>query len=317
MSKYQTDHATREALIEFRSARGLTNSALGKLFSVSPTFISKYLNDNLDRDPEDFAPRVADTLRSIAARLDLSSTIHPNILTEEFTGRVNLARRTQDVDFFYGPAGTGKTCCCIKYQRENPSTIYHKITGRSCSASDLEAGVFAAMKNREGFKANQRRWPYMVAAMKGNGSAILIDNAHRLDRSGRDWGFDFNEETGMAVIFVGNPEMAEKINSNDQQQSRVGCKWEATWCLDPKSKKFHRQLTDMARLVAVQFSDESFAEEIADLADYVARHDGVLRSVRKTVILARELAAAKKLSPRQAFREAHRNLVRNYNLPAD
>lgn len=321
MPKYPTDPTTVEALKEHRDRFGKTNSQLGKLFGESPTFISEYINDRLQRDPKDFAQRVADTLKSIAARIDLSSTIYPNFLTSEFAGRVNLARRTQDVDFFYGPAGTGKTCCCLLYKSENPSTIYHKVSGRSCSAADLEAGIFAAMKKRDGFKANQRRWPFMVEALKGTGSAIIIDNAHRLDRSGRDWGFDFNEETGVAIIFVGNPEMAEKINTNDQQQSRVGCKWEATWCLNPeapaKDRRYHKQLADMARNVAMQFSDADFADEISDLAAFVARHDGVLRSVRKTVILARELEHGKKLTPREAFREAHRNQVRGYALPSD
>lgn len=321
MPKYPTNPQTVDAIKDYRDRFGKTNSQLAKLFSESTTFISKYINDNLDRDPGDFDARVADTLNSLAARLDLSSTIYENFLTEEFTGRVNLARRTQDVDFFYGPAGSGKTCCCLLYLRENPSTIYYKVAGRSCSAADLEAGVFAAMKTRSGFKANQRRWPFMVSSLKGSGSAILIDNSHRLDRSGRDWGFDFNEETGVAVIFVGNPEMEDKINTNDQQQSRIGCKWHATWCLNPDApltqRRYHKQLSDMARNVAMQFSDAEFAEQVSDLAAFVARHDGVLRSVRKTVILARELAAVKKLTPREAFREAHRNQVRGYALPSD
>ena len=317
MSQYPTNPKVIAALIDHRTRHGLTNGALGKLFDVSPTFISKYINDNLDRDPLDFTERVFDVLHSIAARLDLSSTIFENALTAEFAGRVNLARRTQDVVFIFGSAGTGKTCSALHYLGANPSTLYHKVTGRSCSAADLEAGIFAAMRHKEGYKANQRRWPFMVTSMKGDGGAIIIDNAHRLDRSGRDWGFDFNEETGKAIIFVGNPEMQAKVNENDQQQSRSGVKWECTWVVNKEKKIYHKQLPEMARRVASQFSDDDFAEQISDLVAFVATMEGRLRSVRKATILARELSVAKKITPREAFREAHRNGMRSYLLPAD
>ena len=44
---------------------------------------------------------------------------------------------------------------------------------------------------------------------------------------------------------------------------------------------------------------------------------GRLRAVRKGVIIAYELAQKTGFTPRKAFREAHRNLVRDYALPAD
>lgn len=315
MTKYPTDPATIDAITEFRIARGMTNEQLGKLFGVSATFISKYLNDKMDRDPEDFAARVADTLHSIAARLDLPSTIYENFLTAEFESRVNLARQTQDVAFIFGPAGIGKTCACLNYVSKHPTTIYTKITGRSSCAADVEAAVFASMKSTAGHKANQRRWPFMVTAMKGDGGAIIIDNAHRLDRSGRDWCFDFNEETGKAIVFVGNPEMEAKVISNDQQGSRIGGKWEASWVIDAKRNVYHKQLASMASKIAAQFSDPEFAAEISDLAAFVAGKEGHFRSLRKTVITAYKFAAASKTTPQKAFRDAHRNQVRNYMLP--
>lgn len=323
ITRFTVDPSVVDLLRDFRHRSGKTNKQLANIFGTSPELISRVINGKLDRDPGDFAARVVDTIKALDAKLDLATTIESNFITEEFAGRVNLARMTQDVAFNFGPAGTGKTCSALKYQLDNPSTIYHKITGRSRSAQDVEAGVFAAMKTTSGHKANQRRWPYMVSTLKGSGIAIIIDNAHRLDRSGRDWGFDFNEETGVAVIFVGNPEMFERVATNDQQQSRIGSSWESSWCIDrkpvadPAKRRYHKTLPDMARFIASQFSDESFADEIADLADYVARRDGAMRSVRKTVILAHKLSIAKKLDPRAAFREAHRNLVRNYMLPLD
>lgn len=320
MPNYPTDPALREALKAHRSTHGLINPQMAKLFGVTPTFISKYLNDKLDHNPENFDARAWDILKSIAGKLDLASALFETSVSRAITGRVDIARRTSDVCLIHGDAGVGKTSSALLYVDKNPSCLYVKVTGRSCSAADLESMVFQANPNKSGYKSNQKRWPFLVDAFKGSQTALFVDNAHRLDRSGRNWAFDFNEETGIAIIFLANPEILKKIQADDQQHSRIGVRGEATYRIgnsDDKKPKFSTELADVATKVAEQFSSPEFAAAIDDLAAEVAKHDGLLRSVRKNVILAYELANKNGTEPRKAFRDAHGNQGRSYKLATD
>jgi DNA transposition AAA+ family ATPase len=308
-SKYPTDRDLAAALLALRTKQGMTNPQLAKYFDVGATFISKYLNDNLDHDPKDFDTKAWDVLKSIEARLDLVNNLFETSVSRAFAGRVDMARRTQDVCLICAPAGEGKTSSGRLYAQAHPSTIYRKLNGRQGDASSVESLVFDAIETRT-WKGNTSRWDFIVSILKGTSRAIIIDNAHRLDTTGRNWLFDLNEETGCAIVLLGNPEILDKIRANDQQFSRIGVKGEPE--LDKK------ELPLVAQKVAEQFSSAAVAEEIADLAAFVASRPGRLRAVRKRVILAEELRAKNpKLDPRAAFRTAHRNLVSDYALPSD
>jgi DNA transposition AAA+ family ATPase len=130
-----------------------------------------------------------------------------------------------------------------------------------------------------------------------------------LDATGRQFLFNLNRDTGCAVVLIGNPEILDKIRRNAQHFSRTGVKGEP--CLTEK------EIPAAALRVAEQFSSAEFAAEISDLVAFIATKPGRLRAVRKAVILAFELAEKNKFEPRKALREAHRNLVRDYALPAD
>lgn len=309
----QIDLALRDDLLAHRTDTGLTNAGMAKLFDVSATFISKYLNAKLDRDVGDFEDRARDILAAIRNKLQLENQLFETSVTRSIHGRIEMARRTSDVCLIHGVAGEGKTSGAQLYSLAHPSTFYHKITGRSRDAEHIQSGIFNQLSLRN-FDYSKPRWDILVERFKGTSSAVIIDNAHRLSRSGRDFLFDLNEETGVAVILIGNPEILKWIKGNDQQHSRIGVAGESSFDNTAKGKK---ELPDVARRVALQFSDEDFADEVSDLAAYVAQRPGRLRAVRKTTILARELAAEKKLDPRQAFRAAHKQLVRDYHLPAD
>ena len=111
------------------------------------------------------------------------------------------------------------------------------------------------------------------------------------------------------MVLIGNPEILDKIRRNDQHFSRVGVKGEPALT--------DKELPSVSLKVAEQFSNPEFAQEISDLVAFIASKPGRLRAVRKAVILAHELAQKNGTEPRKAIREAHRNLVRDYALPAD
>jgi DNA transposition AAA+ family ATPase len=309
----KTNSEIRNALLAHRSEHGLTNSSMAQRFSCSATFISKYLNDKLDHEIGDFEDRARDTLAAIDARIELERQLFPTSVSKGMAGRIDMARRTSDVCLISGDAGEGKTSGAQLYRAAHPSSLYWKSTGSARDAQQVQSGVFGLL-HLKNYDYSKPRWNIIVEHLRGSGRALMIDNAHRLSRSGRDWCFDLNEETGIAVILIGNPEILKWIKGNDQQHSRIGVMGHAAY---PPNKHGANELGKVAKRVAEQFSDEQFAGEIDDLVSYVATRSGRLRSVRKNVILARELAKANGTSPREAFRTAHRQLVRDYMLPEE
>lgn len=309
MPKYDTNPIIRGELKRLILARKLTNGALGKLLGVSATFISKYVNDNLDHNPHDFDAVAVDTIKAIENRLDLGAALFETSVSRAMAGRIDIARRTGHSCLFGSPAGEGKTSGGILYQIAHPSSIYFKLSGTDRDASSINSHLWEALR-RTDWTDNVRRWTVMVDAVKGSQRAILCDNAHRLDTSGRNALFDFSEDTGCPVIFLANPEILERIKGNDQQHSRIGVYTDL--------RLTDEELPDVSRRVAAQLSDNETAEEISDLVSFVASKPGRLRAVRMHVILTQELRAKNpKLEPRQAFRTAHKNLVSDYALPSD
>lgn len=309
MPTYPTNPDIRHALAKLRADRKLTNPALGKLFGVSATFVSKYINDNLDHDPKDFTSIAIDTIRAIENRLDLASSLFETSVSRAIAGRIDIARRTGHSCLFGSPAGEGKTSGGLLYQIANPSTIYFKLAGTDRDASAINSHLWDALRKSD-WNDNVKRWNVMVDAVKGSQRAIICDNAHRLDTSGRNALFDFSEDTGCPVIFLANPEILDRIKANDQQHSRIGVYTDL--------RLTDKDLPIVSRRVAAQLSDEDTAEEISDLAAFVASKPGRLRAVRMHVILMQELRVKDpRLTPRDAFRTAHRNLVSDYLLPTD
>jgi DNA transposition AAA+ family ATPase len=307
--KYPTDRQLAEDLLTFRHQQGITNSDLGRRLGESSTFISKYLNDNLDRDPKDFAARARNILTALKARLEDATNIFETSVTKNIAGRIDMARRTQDVMLLVGPAGEGKTCGAKLFTAANPGTIYVELASYQRTGNKVAAAIFGKLERRNDWKGNSSRAEFITIQLRGSHRVIIIDEAHLLDATGRQFLFNLNRDTGCAVVMIGNPEILDKIRRNDQHFSRVGVKGEPSLT--------DKELPAVSLKVAEQFSNPEFAEEISDLIAFIASKPGRLRSVRKAVILAYELSHKNATEPRKSLREAHRNLVRDYALPSD
>ena len=306
---YPTDPALATALLHYRTSQGITNPALAKMFGVSPTFISKYLNDKLDHDPKDFALRAWNTLQAFTARLEIATNLFETSVTRNIAGRIDMARRIADLLLIVGPAGEGKTCGARMFVDKNPGTIYMELACFQRTDRKVAGAIFDQLERRKDWKGNCGRAEFLFEQLKGSGRVIIIDEAHMLDASGRQFLFNLNRDTGCAVVLIGNPEILDKIRRNSQHFSRTGVKGEPLLT--------DKEIPTAALRVAEQFSNAQFAADIADLVAFIGSKPGRLRAVRKAVILAYELATKNQFDPRKALREAHRNLVRDYALPSD
>lgn len=307
--QYETDRTLAEEIIEYQQSQGLTNPVLGRLFGESATFISKYLNDKLDRDPKDFVARARNILSALRARLEDATNLFENSVSKNMAGRIEMARITQDVMLIVGSSGEGKTCGARLFVAANPGTIYFELASHQRTDKQVMGLLFSKLERRHDWKGNTARADFITTQLRGSSRVIICDEAHLLDTTGRQALFNLNRDTGCAVALIGNPEILDKIRRNEQHMYRLGVYSEP--CLSPK------EIPAVAHKVAVQFSTPEFAEEVADLVAFVATKPGRLRSVRKTVILAYELYKKNGSEPRKCFRDAFRNQVRDYSLPSD
>ena len=312
MPSYPTAPKLRAALAEHRSKHNLTNPKFAKILGVTPTFLSKYINDNLDHNPKNFDLEAWDVLKAIDKRLELADELFDTSVTNEIHGRFNFIRKTSDIGLIHGRAGIGKTSSNLLYMERNPSTPYICLNARIRSARELEKAVFNSIENRDwNGTGSMSRLDYLVDRFAGSQRLIILDNIQRLNSDGLSWLFDFHDAAENGIACTGNTEILDKIISSDQHSSRFGiCKE-----IQPPHDA---EISDVATRVAAQFSDLETAEQISDLVAFIAKKDGHLRSVRKEVILMqalRDLKPALAKDPRLALRTAHKELVRNYDLP--
>lgn len=238
---------------------------------MSETFLSKYINDNLDREVPEFEAVALDIVRSIRDRMSFASSVYPTSVVRKM-GKHSPPDPQDRRDFaVLIVTGNGKTSAVSHFAAENPSSICINLNATTREAR-LRAWSFAPPITGNG-KGQTSRFDFLVNRFKGTGRLLIVDNAQRLTMSGRQWIFDFADEAECPVALVGNPEMIDAIRSNDQQFSRIGIhgNYELEAC----------ELHAAAMHVTKQVSDDATAEMIYDLTASIASRDGRLRSVKK------------------------------------
>lgn len=312
--KYPTNPELRAELSAMRTERQLTNRSLAALLGIkdaTETYLSKYINDNLDREVPNFDTLAFDILRSIRERMEFSKSIHLTSVVRKMGNVFNLIRKTGDFAVLTSPAGNGKTSGVHHFGINNPSSVCINLNATTRDAGKVEGLIFRTTDHRE-WKGQTSRFDFLVKRFRGTGRLLIVDNAQRLTMSGRQLVFDFADEAECPVALVGNPEMVDAIRSNDQQFSRIG--------IHGQYELEDDEIAAAAHYVTRQHSDDATADAVSDLVAFIGHRAGRLRAVRKTIILAQQLreeSAKLNADPRAAVRAAHARLIRDYELPTD
>jgi len=312
--KYPTNPALIADLVALRDEQKLTNNGFTKLLGipgVTETYISKYLNDKLDREVPDFELQAFDVLKSIRTRIQFSSEIFETSVVRKMTNTFDITRKTGFMSIITGPAGIGKTSGSNYYISRNRSAIGITCNASTREANKVESLVFNAVDTRD-WDGRCSRFDYLVRRFKGASRLLIVDNAHRLGSTGRKWLFDFRDISRSPVALVGNPEMLKPIMACDQDRRRTGTfvTYELEKC----------EFQSAATRVAAQILGQETAEKISDLCAFIAARSGHLGSVEMEVTMMRELmllSPALAADPRKAIRAAHSRMLRDYELPAD
>jgi len=282
----------------------LTNRDLARELGAGATQISKYLNGKPDWDVTDFETTIEDVLKSAALRrAGGSQTMVETSVTKQINSVCETIRKTNDVGLIFGPAGTGKTVAIAMYAERMPSAIVITLTKWAANAHGIERLLFAALETRSFRKSGQSRAQWLLSRLRNSNRILIVDNAHRLTKSGREWLFDFQDATGIPIALVGNPEVLDAIEDNDQQFSRIGI---------VQSVKLKDSSAIATRILAE--SAPAANEHIGDLVRTIAGQKGHLRSLKKHLLLIPELLPAFEGDYRKAMLAAHTQLVSDYKL---
>ena len=294
----------RAQMLEFITARGITRVKLAHDLGFHFTQISKWLGGKPDWNCTALEQAAADYLKHAGRRSAAQADLFDTNVTDSLAATFDRIRRTHDVGLIHGAAGIGKTSGIILYEGANPTTIVITLSEWACDSGGMTSALFGAVDSKS-YDHRTPRAEWLANRMKGSDRLLVIDNAHRLRRRGLQFLFDFHDLTGLPIALVGNPEILHAISANDQQFSRIGiCK--ALKLADPGKVA--------GRLVQQVTPDAG--DELDALAEQVCAERGGARALKKQLRLAARIKedSTKPITLETAFRAAHTQLVRGYQL---
>lgn len=295
----------RDSLVAYRVEQQLSNSDLATELGTSSTRVSKYLNGKPEGEVETLEAAIEDVLRNAPRRRAVKISAFETPAVRRLRTTCEIIRKTNDIGLIHSPAGLGKSCAAQLYQAENGASLLLTLTKWNAGAGGLAAGLLALMETR-GKRRDERRDEWLIGRLARSNRLLIIDNAHRLTASGRQWVFDFHDATGIPVALVGNPEVLDAIRENDQQFSRIGI----VRSIDATEHEA------VARAMLERIFPEGL-DKLLPLAIEVVSRRGHLRALRKHLVLLPEFLPAARGDVAKAFRMAHTQLVSEYHLSAE
>jgi hypothetical protein len=284
--EWHHDEAVRSALEKFIQANKWTHAKMAGKLNFSATRVTKYLNlDKAENTPEVDAPRVEAAARQFLRHVSRLNQINESLFNNSVsanTGNVlKLIRKTGDVGLLHSNGGKGKTSGCLLYCRDNPNTLFLTAKEYASGSHAMARMLFTeyCAGSAEEYPGNLSRAEWLESQLRGAERLIIVDDAELMDISGFKFFFSLHDATGVAIAFVGNTQVIEKIRRQDpaaKMISRIGIVHEVVMAEDAG---------ETARKLIEQFAPES-GDELVELATDVVSQPGYARRLRKQLTLA-------------------------------
>jgi DNA transposition AAA+ family ATPase len=320
----------------------LGDKEIGRMIGYSASTVNRYCADKYTGDIHAVESAITELLVNDAIREDIRQVVEPfeTEATHQLSRYLEIIRAKPQIGMAVGDAGWGKTCGIALYREQ------HQRTTLVMTASPLFGAGAPAIVNALWKQCDTRgynRWEcgrgeYLIErVLRNSRRLIVVDDAHELHEAGRRTLKSLHDLTGCSIALVGNPRIRQQWHKDDQQGSRVGFVGEVR--LLNKSKNGSSGKPEAVDLNHLKAAVRKFlakvwpesAEHIEKLALEVAKHAGHMRSLWLQCSLAMHLIDLDKSHGRelhtmakergisiqeQAFRTAHHQLVRGYELPA-
>lgn len=224
---------------------------------------------------------------------------------------LHQVRKHGHIGVAHGHAGVGKTCACRLYAARHKDTtlylhLYAWTRGRGALVREL--------LNATGLKAarGESKEATLARHFRDSGIMIILDNAMRLTRGGRDWLQDFLDFTGISIALVGNPEIITQWAAVDQHRRRVGLKRDVSIDLFDEDKQHNTSEATVLKLLARHLPEGANDKEVKRLAMQIIKepHSGACGAVVMHATLAHQMLQGGRITaPAEAFKLATTQLI--------
>ena len=330
--------ALEDWLASFHPDDRPTNVSLSGKVGYSDGVLSQYRSPGGNKyagDTKKLERALSLFLRAESRRLDHDAELIPTKETKRIIETFELIKMTDDVGVIFAPAGFGKTSACKLWRMDDPTSLHitldewargpralenkiwdqldvrrslprAKVASEPTPAQSEVAGE-KSEKSREK-RRRQSRGEYLVEVLRNSRRLLMFDNAHKATVSAIRWVFDFYDATRCPTTLIGNPELMDLIEGNDQLFSRVGIRQDLAIANPEK----------LVRHMIAKVAPDS-GDQLLEPCIKVASNHGHYRAVGKQLSLAAKmmdgaLAQGRSLTWLEAFKLSHQKLIRGYEL---
>lgn len=239
----------------------------------------KYAGDNARQDQ-----KALTWLRGRGERVSMAALLPtPPEYFESETGQkiinhLRYAHMLGDLLTVFGVPGVGKSTAVRYYQRAYANVWVATLTPATTGVVPVLQEICDALQASKGSGARKLAQA-ILGKVRGTNGLLIIDEAHHANVQALDALRGLHDATGLAIAFVGGPELETKLQSMPQFYSRVGLKLFVT------------------RVLAADVNAQLDAWGITkrDARAFLAAHaqrPGALRGVTKVLRLATYVAAS-------------------------
>lgn len=330
-----TDPELRSALNEYldtqrRTSPGFSQAAMARQIGVNESALSRYLADTFTGAVDVFESKAWAMLRAWELRQSVQQEVAPfeTLVTRQLRTFFDALQRHPMIGLAHGDAGLGKTSGVALYLKSDASVLFvnvSEIKGKGAPALVRQLWRQAGLRKFHRRGEMDRR-EHLADTLRGSKRLLIVDNAHLLARSGRQFLIDLHDDTGCAIALVGNEKLEKDWAALDQLHSRIGHMMEVS-LVRRSGPAAERE--DPLKSAVQHFLDRVIPDHANALfapALQVARKHGHLRALwHQTQLTQYVMEADHKSVAKQAkdlgipeaeaaFRIAHSRLVRDYTL---
>lgn len=283
--------SVRKAVLAAIEADGTTRRQVAAESGVPEGTFGPFLSGTYKGDNERVARQAQSWLDLRAERQDSASVMPPppsfqdTLTSRKIFGVLSRSQQVGDLCVIGMGPGVGKTATCHHYRATRPNVWHVTMRPSTAGVTTCLIEVLRAMGEPNAKGSPQGLANRVADRVRNNGSLLIIDEAQNLLRLAVEELRGIHDQTGCGLAFVGDERLfaifgGSRSGEFAQLSSRIGM----------RLRQMKPRTEDVTTLAA--------AHGIADarliaLCNEIAQKPGALRGMTKTLLLARQTAAAK------------------------
>lgn len=208
----------RQIFSEYLSKPGRSiikvSRALGQGFSQSS--LSMFLSNKNEKGDNERIARAINQFCENEARREEAKVPEEFVMTsaaELMFASARMAWTHRQLAMVTGGSGYGKSITAKALLAEFPGSLYHRVNSTSMNGTGLIVDLLTQLRIRLPH-ARAQQYRDLIEALKGTDRLLLIDEAHRLQASGRTLVRDILDEAEIGIVLFGTDEILETASAD-------------------------------------------------------------------------------------------------------